>query len=82
VVLFESKKDFTRAVSELNEAIKLDPKNGNSYYYLGEAILSTIQFETLDKAKDALKKYLAKGAPLGHEEEVRKDLGTSIKSPA
>ena len=80
-VLFESKKDFTRAVSELNEAIKLDPENGNSYYYLGKAILSMIEYETLAKAKNAFKKYLAKGAPLGHEEEVRKEMGTSIKSP-
>ena len=69
-------------MSELNEAIKLDPENGNSYYYLGKAILSMIEYETLAKSKNAFKKYLAKGAPLGHEEEVRKDLGTSIKSPA
>ena len=81
-VLFESKKDFTRAVSELNEAIKLDPEKGNSYYYLGKAILAMIEHETLAKAKNAFKKYLAKGAPLGHEEEVRKEMGTSIKSPA
>ena len=41
-----------------------------------------IEYETLTKARNAFKKYLAKGAPLGHEEEVRKEMGTSIKSPA
>jgi hypothetical protein len=37
-----------------------------------------IEQETLAKAKDAFKIYLAKGAPLGHEEDVRIDLKSTI----
>jgi tetratricopeptide (TPR) repeat protein len=78
-VLFDSKRDFARAVSELKEATRLEPENAHAYYYLGKAIMEVIKQETLIEAKRALTTYLVKGAPLGHEDEVRKDLGSRIK---
>jgi tetratricopeptide (TPR) repeat protein len=78
-VLFDSKRDFARAVSELKEATRLAPENAHAYYYLGKAIMEVIKQETLIEAKRALTTYLVKGAPLGHEDEVRKDLGSRIE---
>jgi tetratricopeptide (TPR) repeat protein len=78
-VLFDSKRDFARAVSELKEATRLEPENAHAYYYLGKAIIEVIKQETLIEAKRALTTYLVKGAPLGHEDEVRKDLGSRIE---
>lgn len=75
-ILFEKGGNFTKAVSELNEAIRLDPENTHAYYYLGEAIRKMVDSETLTKAEDALKTYLARGAPMGHENEVRLFLGS------
>src|SRR4051794_29814279 len=37
-VLYEGELDFNRAVSELEEAIALDPSNIEAYYHLGKAI--------------------------------------------
>lgn len=74
--LFESERDFNKAVSELNDAIRLDPDNVRAYYYLGLAIREMVERETLSKAEEALKTYLIKGAPLGHEDEVREFLGS------
>ena len=34
-VLCEGELDFDRAVSELEEAVRLDPENIRAYYYLG-----------------------------------------------
>jgi hypothetical protein len=62
---------LTRAVSELNETVKLNHENVLVYYYLEKAIISMIEHKTLTKAKDAFKISLAKGVPLGHKEDVR-----------
>lgn len=78
-VLFESGRDFGGAMSELKEAISLNPENARAYYYLGQAIRAMVEHETLARAEESLQSYLAKGAPLGHEDEVRKFLGSRSK---
>jgi tetratricopeptide (TPR) repeat protein len=78
-VLFENERDFSRAVSELEEATRLDPENARAYYYLGQAIRAMVDRETLAKAEEALQTYLEKRAPLGNEDEVRKFLGSRMK---
>jgi hypothetical protein len=50
-------------------------ENGGSSYY-GQAIRSMVERETLTKAQEVLRRYLEKGAPLGHEDEVREFLGS------
>lgn len=74
-VLFEAELDFDRAVSELEDTVGLDPDNVRAYYYLGQAIRAQIERETLRRAQSVLRTYLARGAPLGHEEDVREFLG-------
>lgn len=78
-VLFESERDFSRAVSELTEATTKDTKNVRAFYYLGQAIREMVERETLAKAEAALQTYLVEGAPLGHEDEVREFLGSRKK---
>ncbi|MBK9710144.1 MAG: caspase family protein [Kouleothrix sp.] len=80
--LFESERDFTRAVAELNEATRLDPANTAAYLYLGLAIRAMVERETLAKAEQALQTYLARGAPLGREDQVRQFLGSRGKAAA
>ncbi len=77
--MFTSRHDFGRAVSELKEAVRLDPENARAYYYLGQAIRAMVEHETLARAEEALEHYLAQGAPLGHEDEVREFLGSRNK---
>ena len=74
-VLYESRTDFTKAVSELDRAVALDPDNARAHYYLGQAIRQMVERETLAKATTALRRYLTMGAPLGDEDEVREFLG-------
>jgi uncharacterized caspase-like protein len=74
-VLFESGKDFTRAVSELDKAV-IEGGDARAFYYLGQAIRQMVERETLTKAEEALKTYLAMGAPLGRENDVREFLGS------
>ena len=63
--IFESGKQFARAVGLLREATIDEPNNIAAYYYLGQAIRSLIEKETLVEADQAIKTYLKKGAPLG-----------------
>lgn len=77
-ILFESGGDFNRAISALNEATNLDPENTRAYYYLGQAIRAMVDRETLVKAEEALKTYLARGSPMGHEDKVREFLGSRM----
>jgi hypothetical protein len=73
-VLYETGRNLTRAVSELRQATERDPENSRAYFYLGQAIRLLVERETLADAEKALEKYLAYGAPLGHEDEVLKFL--------
>ena len=66
---------FDAAVESLQEALDLDPDNVPAYYFLGQAILGMIERDIRKRAEEALHTYLARGAPLGHEEEVREVLG-------
>jgi len=77
--LFASGRDFGGSVSELQQAVKLAPENARAYYYLGQAIRWIADHETTARAVEALQNYLAKGAPLGHEDEVREFLGSRKK---
>ena len=61
-LLFESEKDFAKAVAVLREAIKYEPNNNPAYYYLGQSIRSLIEKETLLEAERALRTYLENGA--------------------
>lgn len=68
--------DFSRAVSELEESVDLDADNVHAYYYLGQAIRAQVECNILKRAENALRTYLVRGAPLGHEDNVREFLGS------
>lgn len=70
-VLFESGRDLARSVSELREAVRLNPRNTRAHFYLVQALRSLVERETLVEAEQAFRTYLDQGAPLGHEEEVQ-----------
>ena len=74
------KADFSRAVSELEEAVELGPDNVQAYYYLGQAIRAQVERNILKRAEDALRTYLVRGAPLGHEDSVREFLGSRMQA--
>jgi hypothetical protein len=74
--LRDSEHNFTRAVDQLNVANQVDPDNPRVLYHLGLAIRAMVERETLAKAEQVLTRYLALGAPLGHEDEVRRFLGS------
>ena len=78
-VLYEHGTDFTRAVSSLDRAVTLEPDNARALYYLGQAIRQMVENETLVKAAKVFKEYLAMGAPLGHEDDVREFIGSRGK---
>jgi Flp pilus assembly protein TadD len=69
-LLYERKQDLGTAVDELRKAQKHDPDDVRISYYLGQAIRSLVEKETLAEASEALQKYIDKGAPLGQMEEV------------
>jgi tetratricopeptide (TPR) repeat protein len=75
-VLVAGEFDFDRVVSELKEAVDLDPDNVAAYYYLGQAIRTQLERNIRKRAEDAWRTYLSRGAPLGHEDEVREFLGS------
>jgi tetratricopeptide (TPR) repeat protein len=75
-VLYKSSRDLGRAVSELELVLKKDPDSPAALYYYGQAIRAMVERETLTEAQKALRRYLEKGAPLGHEDEVRQFLGS------
>src|SRR4051812_40571875 len=78
--LYEEGKDYDRAVSLLGEAVQGDAQNVHALYYYGQAIRAQVEFNTLKRAEDALRAYIQKGAPLGHEDEVRQFLGMRKRS--
>lgn len=71
--------DFSWPVSELEEAVDLDPDNVQAYYYLGQAIRAQVERNILKRAEDALRTYLVRGAPLGDEDNVREFLGSRMQ---
>ena len=73
-VLYEEGKDYDRAVSLLADAVRMDPEKVPALYYYGQAIRAQVEYNTLRRAEDALRAYIEKGAPLGHEDEVRQFL--------
>jgi tetratricopeptide (TPR) repeat protein len=75
-ILFESKNNLTKAVSNLEEATKTKVVNSRFYYYLGKAYFALAEEEIKSKGMESLKLYLDNGAPLGYEEDVRRLLGS------
>jgi tetratricopeptide (TPR) repeat protein len=80
-VLYESKRDLGRAVNELERVVDRDPENARALYYYGQAVRAMVERETLSKAQEVLERYLTKGSPLGHEDEVREFLGSRKTAP-
>lgn len=76
----EAGRDLPGAVSELTKAIEIDPDSMDFHYFLGQAIRAMVEQETLAQAAEAWSKYLDAGAPLGHEEEVRRFLASRKKT--
>ena len=79
-VLLAGEFDFDQAVSRLEQAVRLDPDNVLAYYYLGQAIRTQVERNTLKRAENVLRTYLSRGAPLGHEDEVREFLGSRMQA--
>ncbi|MGL5832923.1 MAG: caspase family protein, partial [Waterburya sp.] len=73
-VLYESKKDPARAVSELRLAIQESPDNIAAHYYLGKALRTLVEQEILMEAEQAFQTYLNAGSPLGQQQEVQEFL--------
>jgi tetratricopeptide (TPR) repeat protein len=80
--LYEAGEDYDRAVSLLAETVRNDPQNTPALYYYGQAIRAQVEFNTLKRAEDALRRYLELGAPLGHEDEVRRFLASRLPASA
>ncbi len=76
--LYEGKKDsdLNQAVTELEEAVEMDPGNTAALFYLGQAIRAQVERNTLARAEKVLREYLVRGAPQGQEDEVRSFLQT------
>jgi len=70
-VLYESKRDPARAVSELRLATQQSSDNIAAHYYLGKALRALVEQEILTEAERAFQTYLDAGAPLGQQEEVQ-----------
>lgn len=68
--LYEEGEYYDRAVSLLAQTVRDDPDNVHALFYYGQAIRAQVEFNTLKRAEDALRAYLEKGAPLGHEDEI------------
>jgi hypothetical protein len=69
-VLCERKQELGKAVEELRKAQEQDPDDARVNYYFGQAIRAFVERETLTEASNALQRYLDKGAPLGHRDEI------------
>ncbi len=78
-VRFQQGSDLSGAVSALQQALALLPEgNGAGHparskvqYFLGQAIRALVERQILGEAEQALRAYLAAGAPLGHDEAIR-----------
>jgi uncharacterized caspase-like protein len=73
-VLYESKLDPARAVSELRLVTQRNPENASAHYYLGQALRALADQGILTEAEQSLRTYLDAGSPLGQQEEVREFL--------
>ena len=76
-VLLEAGKDLSRAQSELEAAADACPDDPAIQYYLGVAIRTFFEKESLEKARTAWRKYRDAGAPLGHLDDVEAFLGSA-----
>jgi tetratricopeptide (TPR) repeat protein len=72
-VLLASNRDINRAVSELDRVAQGSGK-AEAYYYLGQALRALAERQIEVGARNAFRKYLDAGAPLGQKNEVLKFL--------
>lgn len=77
-ILFQSKKNLAKVISNLEEAKKAKFVDSRLYYYLGKAYFALAEEEIKSKGMESLKLYLDNGAPVGFEEDVRRLLGSKI----
>ncbi|MEP0924366.1 caspase family protein [Leptolyngbya sp. ST-U4] len=73
-VLYETKRDPARAVSELRLATQQNSDSSATHYYLGKALRALVEQEILTEAERAFQTYLNAGAPLGQQQEVQEFL--------
>ena len=74
---------MSRAVSELDEAVRLEPKNPRAHYYRGEAIRRLIEENLLTKARDDLKSYLDADVPVSRYPDIEQflDIDKFLQAP-
>ncbi|MCT7975893.1 caspase family protein [Laspinema olomoucense] len=75
-VLYESKRDPARAVSELRLATEQNPDNYAAHYYLGKALRALVEQKILTEAERAFQTYLQAGAPWGEEDKIQEFLNS------
>ena len=75
-ILYESRKNLSRAISELEEAVRLEPENARAHYYRGEALRRLVDEDLLTKARDDLKTYLDAGIPVTRYPDIEQFLKT------
>lgn len=69
-VLYEL-NELDPAVSELREALKIEPQNITANYFFGHAVRKRTEQQTLVEAAKAFELYLNSGAPLGNRDEIQ-----------
>lgn len=69
-VLFRSRRDLDRAVSELRWVTQQDPTDSAAFLYLGRALRARARSDIRGEAAMAYAKYLESGAPPGYENEA------------
>ncbi|WP_437591177.1 caspase family protein [Sorangium sp. So ce1000] len=69
-VLFESRYDLDRAVSELRWVTQRDPANAAAFLYLARALCARAESDIRGEAAMAYATYLDSGAPPGYENEA------------
>jgi tetratricopeptide (TPR) repeat protein len=79
-VLFESRKDVTRAISELTQAAAANPADPRVHYYRGQATRVLIEEDLRTRVREDLRTYIEKGAPLGHHRQVEMYLNSSTST--
>jgi hypothetical protein len=69
-VLYESRKDLSGAISELDQAVALEPGDARAKYYRGQAIRVLIEQDLLVKARDDLRNHLDARVPVTRHRDI------------
>ena len=78
-VLYETKRDPARAVSELRVATQQAPTNATAHYFLGQALRAFVEQNILIEAEQAFQTYLNAGTPIAPEDDVQEFLKSRKK---